>query len=130
MDYEVFLLSRIEEEHDRTGDTATAVADGLARTARLITAAGAIMIFVFGGFVLSADRALQLFGFGLAAAILVDVTLVRLLLVPSTMELLGERNWWLPRWLDRALPDLRLDDPAPLPAPLERTPTLDDPRRP
>ncbi|MFP5488673.1 MAG: MMPL family transporter, partial [Acidimicrobiia bacterium] len=100
MDYEVFLLSRIKEEHDRTGDNATAVADGLASTARLITAAAAIMIFVFGGFLLSADRALQIFGFGLAVAILVDVSLVRLLLVPSTMELLGERNWWLPRWLD------------------------------
>ncbi|MCC5954320.1 MAG: MMPL family transporter [Acidimicrobiia bacterium] len=131
MDYEVFLLSRIKEEHDRTGDNATAVADGLASTARLITAAAAIMICVFGGFVLSADRALQIFGFGLAVAILVDVTVVRLLLVPSTMELLGERNWWLPRWLGRLLPDVRLDrEPAgsaAAPAPagsLQRTPTL------
>ena len=126
MDYEVFLLSRIKEEHDRTGDNATAVADGLASTARLITAAAAIMISVFGGFVLSADRALQMFGFGLAVAILVDVTVVRLLLVPTTMELLGERTWWLPRWLDRLLPDVRLDD-APVPVPageLHRTPTL------
>ena len=127
MDYKVFLLSRIKEEHDRTGDNATAVADGLASTARLITAAAAIMICVFGGFVLSAERALQIFGFGLAVAILVDVTVVRLLLlVPTTMELLGERNWWLPRWLDRALPDVRLDHPAPTPAGLHRTPTLAD----
>ena len=124
MDYEVFLLSRMKEEYDRTGDNATAVADGLARTARLITAAAAIMICVFGGFVLSADRALQLFGLGLATAILVDVTIVRLLLVPATMELLGDRNWWLPGWLDRLLPRLTVDqEPEPV-AGLTRTPTL------
>jgi RND superfamily putative drug exporter len=128
MDYEVFLLSRIREEYERTGDNATAVADGLARTARLITAAAGIMIFVFGGFVLSTDRALQLFGLGLAVAILVDVTVVRLLLVPATMELLGDRNWWLPRWLDRLLPEVLVEpaDPEP-PAKaegLQRTPTL------
>ena len=110
MDYEVFLLSRVKEEYDRTGDNATAVADGLARTARLITAAAAIMICVFGGFVLSVDRALQLFGLGLATAILVDVTIVRLLLVPATMELLGDRNWWLPGWLDGLLPRLTVDE--------------------
>ena len=109
MDYEVFLLSRMKEEYDRTGDNATAVADGLARTARLITAAAAIMICVFGGFVLSADRALQLFGLGLATAILIDVTIVRLLLVPATMELLGDRNWWLPRWVERLLPRIDID---------------------
>jgi RND superfamily putative drug exporter len=125
MDYEVFLLSRIKEEYDRTGDNATAVADGLARTARLITAAGAIMIFVFGGFVLSADRALQLFGVGLAVAVLIDVTIVRLLLVPATMELLGDRNWWLPRWLDRRLPHLAAAETAPTDAELTRTPTLE-----
>ncbi len=126
MDYEVFLLSRIKEEYDRTGDNATAVADGLARTARLITAAAAIMIVVFGGFVLSVDRALQLFGFGLAMAILVDVTVVRLLLVPAAMELLGDRNWWLPRQLESWLPQIAT---APAPAPavgLRRTPRLDE----
>ncbi len=124
MDYEVFLLSRMKEEYDRTGDNATAVADGMARTARLITAAAGIMICVFGGFVLSADRALQLFGLGLATAIFVDVTIVRLLLVPATMELLGDRNWWLPGWLDRLLPRLTVDE-RPQPAPgLARTPTL------
>src|SRR3546814_5258350 len=84
MDYEVFLLSRMKEEYDRTGDNALAVADGLASTARLITAAAAIMFFVFGGFVLSADRALQLFGMGLAVAVLGDATVVRLVLVPAT----------------------------------------------
>jgi putative drug exporter of the RND superfamily len=109
MDYEVFLLSRMREEYLRTGDNATAVADGLARTARLITAAALIMVFVFGGFVLSADRGLRLFGLGMAVAVFVDATVVRLLLVPSTMELLGDRNWWLPKWLDRIVPHIGLD---------------------
>jgi RND superfamily putative drug exporter len=100
MDYEVFLLSRIKEEYDRDHDNATAVAHGLAKTARLITAAAAIMICVFGSFVLSDLRVLKLVGFGLAFAVLIDATVVRLLLVPATMELLGDRNWWFPRWLD------------------------------
>ncbi len=104
MDYEVFLLSRIRERYLSTGDNSTSVADGLARTARLITAAAAIMVCVFGAFVLSADRALQLVGFGLAVAVLLDATIVRLLLVPATMELLGDRNWWFPAWLARRLP--------------------------
>jgi len=109
MDYEVFLLSRIREEYDRTGDNATAVADGVALTARVITAAAAIMVCVFGSFVFGPERSLQLFGLGLAVAVLVDATIVRLLLVPATMELLGDRNWWLPRWLDRILPRVRID---------------------
>ncbi|HLT20379.1 MAG TPA: MMPL family transporter [Thermomicrobiales bacterium] len=109
MDYEVFLLSRIREEFDRTGDNASAVADGLANTARVITAAAAIMIFVFGSFVLSNDRGLQMLGFGLAAAVLIDATLVRLVLVPATMELLGKANWWLPRWLQRVLPEVHVE---------------------
>ena len=104
MDYEIFLLSRVREEWQRDGDNARAVADGLASTARLITAAAAIMVFVFGSFLLEDLRIIKLFGFGLAAAILLDATVVRLLLVPATMELLGDRNWWLPRWLDRVLP--------------------------
>ncbi len=99
MDYEVFLLSRIKEEYDRDGDNAIAVAHGLAKTARLITAAAAIMICVFGSFILSDLRVLKLVGFGLAFAVLIDATIVRLVLVPATMELLGDRNWWLPRWL-------------------------------
>jgi putative drug exporter of the RND superfamily len=115
MDYEVFLLSRIKEEYDRTGDNATAVADGLAVTARVITAAAAIMVCVFGAFVLGPDRALKLFGFGMAVAVLVDATIVRLILVPATMELLGDKNWWLPGWLDRILPvvhvEAHVDDP-------------------
>jgi RND superfamily putative drug exporter len=109
MDYEVFLLSRIREEYDRTGDNASAVAEGLARTARVISAAAAIMVCVFGSFVLGSSRELQLFGFGLAFAVFIDATLVRLVLVPAVMELLGDRNWWLPRWLDRALPHLTIE---------------------
>ena len=113
MDYEVFLLTRIREEYDRTGDNATAVAHGLAGTARVITAAAAIMVVVFAGFVLSSERALQLFGLGLATAVLVDATVVRLVLVPATMALLGDRNWWLPDWLDRVLPAIHVEAPSP-----------------
>lgn len=119
MDYEVFLLSRIREEYDRTGDNARAVADGLAATARVISAAAAIMVFVFGSFLLSDDRALKMAGLGLAVAIAVDATIVRLILVPATMELLGDRNWWLPRWLDRVLPTVHVEVPTtPLASPL------------
>ncbi|MDQ1510310.1 MAG: putative drug exporter of the superfamily, partial [Actinomycetota bacterium] len=100
MDYEVFLLSRIKEEYDDHGDNSLAVAHGLAKTARLITAAAAIMICVFGSFVLSDLRVLKLIGFGLAFAVFIDATVVRLVLVPATMELLGDRNWWLPKWLE------------------------------
>jgi RND superfamily putative drug exporter len=100
MDYEVFLLSRIKEEYDRTGDNKNAVADGLAHTARVITAAAAIMVTVFGSFVFGDNRVIKEFGLGLAVAILIDATIVRMVLVPATMELLGDRNWWLPKWLE------------------------------
>jgi putative drug exporter of the RND superfamily len=116
MDYEVFLLSRVREEYDRTHDNASAVANGLAVTARVITAAAAIMVCVFGSFVLGSDRSLRLFGLGLAVAVLVDATVVRLLLVPATMELLGDRNWWMPRWLDRVLPRVHVEAPVEVPA--------------
>ena len=109
MDYEVFLLSRIREEYDRTGNNATAVADGLALTARVITAAAAIMVCVFGSFVLGDEVSLKLAGLGLAVAVLIDATVVRLVLVPSTMELLGDWNWWLPKWLDRILPRVHVE---------------------
>jgi RND superfamily putative drug exporter len=109
MDYEVFLLSRIKEEYDRNHDNATAVADGLAVTARVITAAAAIMVCVFGSFVFGDEHALQVFGLGLAVAVLVDATIVRLVLVPATMELLGDKNWWIPRWLDRILPRVHVE---------------------
>jgi putative drug exporter of the RND superfamily len=117
MDYEVFLLSRIREEWLKSHDNATAVADGLAMTARVITAAAAIMVCVFGSFVLGDLRILKLFGLGLATAVLVDATLVRMILVPATMELLGTANWWFPRWLDRAVPTLSMEV---IPEPPER----------
>ncbi|MDE0517863.1 MAG: MMPL family transporter [Acidimicrobiaceae bacterium] len=109
MDYEVFLLSRMKEEYERTGDAVNSVADGLAATARVITAAALIMVFVFGSFVLEDQRAIKMFGLGLAAAVAADASLVRMLIVPSTMELLGARNWWLPGWLDRILPNLNVE---------------------
>jgi RND superfamily putative drug exporter len=109
MDYEVFLLSRIREEYDRTGNNELAVADGLASTARVITAAALIMVTVFGSFVLGDSTTIKLFGLGLATAILVDATVVRMILVPATMELLGDRNWWFPRWLDRIVPRLHVE---------------------
>jgi RND superfamily putative drug exporter len=109
MDYEVFLLSRVREEYDKTGDSAGAVADGLAKTARVITAAAAIMVVVFGSFVLEDDRTSKLFGLGLALAVLLDATVVRMLLVPATMELLGDKNWWMPAWLDRIIPKLNVE---------------------
>jgi RND superfamily putative drug exporter len=104
MDYEVFLLSRIREEYARTGDNAESVARGLAGTGRIITSAALIMIAVFLSFVASPVPSLKMLGLGLATAILIDSTVVRMVLVPATMSLLGDANWWLPRWLDRALP--------------------------
>ena len=120
MDYEVFLLSRMKEEFNRTGDNATAVADGVAATARVITAAALIMVCVFGAFVLANDRQLKLFGLGMAVAVFIDATIVRMVLVPATMELLGARNWWMPAWLDRLLPKINVEGkhhtkPAPIP---------------
>jgi RND superfamily putative drug exporter len=107
MDYEVFLLSRIREEWRLSGDNSTAVADGLAKTARVITAAAAIMICVFGSFVFGDPlHVLKVFGLGLSSAILIDATLVRMVLVPSVMELLGDANWWMPAWLDKVVPNL------------------------
>jgi RND superfamily putative drug exporter len=110
MDYEVFLLSRIREEWRLTADNSIAVADGLAKTARVITAAAAIMICVFGSFVFGDPlHVLKVFGLGLAAAILIDATLVRMVLVPSVMELIGPANWWMPAWLDRIVPRLGIE---------------------
>ena len=96
-------------------DTAGAVAEGLSRTARVITAAAAIMVAVFGAFVLSDQVFLKLIGLGMAAAIFLDATVVRMVLVPASMQLLGERNWWLPRWLDRVLPAMTLEATTPAP---------------
>jgi len=112
MDYEVFLLSRIREEYLRSGDNGQAVADGLSNTARVITAAAAIMCTFFLSFVLDDNIVIKLFGIGFAVAIFIDATLIRMLIVPSTMELLGDANWWLPKWLDRILPHLDVEGSA------------------
>ena len=109
MDYEVFLLSRVREEYRRHGDNTRAVIEGIAGTGRTITAAALIMVAVFSGFVLGSDPVVKMMGVGLATAIFLDATVVRLVLVPATMKLLGDANWWLPGWLDRLLPEL---DPA------------------
>jgi RND superfamily putative drug exporter len=109
MDYEVFLISRIREEYLKDGDTRRAVADGLAKTARVITAAAAIMVVVFLAFLAAPDVFLKLFGIGLASAIFLDATIVRMVLVPAVMQLLGHRNWWIPNWLERMLPQLDVE---------------------
>lgn len=116
MDYEVFLLSRVREQYRRHGDNTRAVIEGIAGTGRTITAAALIMVAVFSGFVLGSDPVVKMMGVGLATAIFLDATVVRLMLVPATMKLLSNANWWLPRWLDRLLPEL---DSAPVEEPVE-----------
>jgi len=108
MDYEVFLLSSIKEEYDRTRDNSQAISLGLIRTARVITAAAAIMVMVFGSFVLGENRIIKEFGFGLAVAILIDASIVRMLLVPAAMHIMGRLNWWLPSWL-KWMPTVHID---------------------
>jgi RND superfamily putative drug exporter len=112
MDYEVFLLSRIKEAWDRTHDNTAAVAMGLASTARVISCAAIIMASVFLSFVLSSSVVVKMLAVGLSASVLVDATIVRLVLVPATMTLLGEANWWMPRWLDRLLPRIEPEGAA------------------
>ena len=112
MDYEVFLLSRIREEYVKTGDNVESVARGLAGTGRIITSAALIMIAVFLSFVGSPVPSVKMLGLGLATAIAIDATLIRMVLVPATMSLLGHANWWLPRWLDRLLPVLDVETPS------------------
>ena len=109
MDYEVFLLSRIREEYARTGDNAESVARGLAATGRVITSAALIMVAVFLSFVANPSPAVKMFGLGLATAIALDATIVRMLLVPASMALMGRANWWLPGWLNRFLPQLTVE---------------------
>jgi putative drug exporter of the RND superfamily len=117
MDYEVFLLSRVREEYLRRRDNEAAVIEGISATARVITSAALIMISVFGAFVLGDDPMIKMFGVGLATAVFIDATIVRIVLVPATMKLLGDWNWWLPRWLDRILPNLDVEGGAGLPEP-------------
>jgi len=125
MDYEVFLLSAIREEYVRTRNNGLAVADGLAVTARVITAAAAIMVFVFGVFIFDPNVFIKQIGLGLATAIFVDATIIRIVLVPATMELLGNANWWIPHWLDRILPDI--NDEATIEAELSKLFTKESP---
>ena len=112
MDYEVFLLSRIREDYTETRDNLYSVINGLAVTARVITSAALIMISVFLGFVGNPEPTVKMFGLGLAVAVFVDATVVRMVLVPATMELLGDANWWLPRWLGRMLPEIHIEEGA------------------
>lgn len=116
MDYEVFLLSRVHEAWIATKDSHRAVAIGIGATARVITTAAAIMVVVFLSFVLDDDPTVKMLAVGMAVAVLIDASIVRMVLVPSVMTLLGERAWWLPRWLDRIIPDIQLEGgPAPQP---------------
>jgi RND superfamily putative drug exporter len=109
MDYEVFILSRVREEYVKKGDAHASVVTGIASSARVITAAALIMVSVFGSFILGVEPIIKMFGLGLSVAVLLDATIVRMIFVPATMALLGDRNWWLPGWLDRLLPDLDIE---------------------
>jgi RND superfamily putative drug exporter len=111
MDYQVFLVSRMYEEWLETGDNRRAVRVGLAETGRVINSAAVIMISVFLAFVLSGDRVIAMFGIALASAVALDAFVLRTLLVPALMHLLGGANWWLPRWLDRRLPRISIEPP-------------------
>ena len=109
MDYEVFLVSQIKEHVDEGQDNKTSVVSGLVTSAVVITAAASIMVFVFGGFVLNGDPTVKQFGIGLAIAVILDATVVRCLLVPARMVMLGKHNWYLPRWLGRILPHISIE---------------------
>jgi putative drug exporter of the RND superfamily len=128
MDYEVFLLSAIREHYGASGDNARSVSAGLASTAQVITAAATVMVVVFGSFQVSDIRGLKEIGLGLALAIAVDGTIVRMVLVPATMELLGRANWWLPGWLDRLLPQVAVDRHIPAIAPVDEEELVLQPR--
>jgi putative drug exporter of the RND superfamily len=110
MDYEVFLLTRIKEFYDKTGDNTQSVALGLERSARIISSAALIMVIVTGAFVTADIIFIKAFGLGAALAIAIDASLIRLLLVPATMQLLGDWNWYLPKWLDRILPRFNVEE--------------------
>lgn len=134
MDYQVFLVSRMHEEWVATGDNTRAVRVGLAETGRVINSAAVIMISVFLAFVLSGDRLIAMFGIALAVAVALDAFVLRTLLVPALMHLLGRANWWLPGWLDRVLPRISIEGPPeqraarPAEVPVPRAPD-EDPAR-
>ena len=120
MDYEVFLVSRMREAWLRTHDNHRAILEGLAGTGRVITAAAAIMVAVFAAFIPSPDIVLKVIGIGMASAIFIDATVVRMLLVPAVMHLLGKANWWLPAWLDRRIPQLHIEGKPEVHLPAQR----------
>jgi putative drug exporter of the RND superfamily len=137
MDYEVFLMSRVREQYTKHLNPNRAVVEGVGSTARVITSAGLIMISVFASFVLDVDVTTKMFGVGLAVAVFLDVTLVRMVLVPAVMSLLGHRAWWLPAWLERRLPTIDLEggadghfDPQPVAEPLAPPVTAEAEREP
>src|SRR6201987_2942099 len=109
MDYEVFLVSQIKEHADAGEDPKRSVVSGLVTSGRVITAAATIMVFVFGSFVLNGDPTVKQFGIGLAVAVILDATVVRCLLVPAVMVMIGERNWYMPRWLDKVTPRISIE---------------------
>lgn len=109
MDYQVFLVSRMQEEWQRTGDNLASVRRGLAGSGRVVVIAAAIMSSVFLAFVPSTNSTIKLFGIALASAVIIDAFIVRMILVPSVMSLLGKANWWLPGWLDRILPTIKVE---------------------
>ncbi len=128
MDYEVFLLSRVHEAWLATNDSHRAVAIGIGATARVITTAAAIMVVVFTSFVLSDDPTVKMLAVGMAVAVLIDATVVRMILVPAVMTLLGPHAWWIPRWLDKITPNFELEGPAhPVPPPDAPTRVATDP---
>jgi len=130
MDYEVFLLSRIREDYLRTGDSHTSVVNGLASTARVITSAALIMISVFLAFVTNPSPTVKMLGLGMAIAVFIDASIVRMMLVPATMEIAGRWNWWIPGWLDRVLPHISVDAPHPDDPPATRTHAVPEPSEP
>ena len=109
MDYEVFLVSRIHEEWTHGADSSEAVREGLIRTGRVITAAAAVMVAVFASFMLGGQRVLELFGLALATAVFLDAIVIRCILLPATLQLLGDRTWWFPASFDRRLPRLAIE---------------------
>ena len=109
MDYEVFLLSRVHGVWVRTGGAHRSVAIGIGSTAKVITTAAAVMVVVFSSFVLDSDPTIKMLAVGMAVAVLIDASLVRMVLVPALMAILDRRAWWLPAWLDRIVPDLKLE---------------------
>ena len=124
MDYEVFLVSRIHEEWTRQHDNSAAVRDGLIETGRVITAAAAVMVVVFASFIFGGERVIELFGLGLAGAVFLDAIVIRCILLPAVLELLGRATWSFPGWLDRRLPRLAIEHDGPVPghrAALEET---------